>query len=312
MTAGIGDGEFKATPIYHETVNALGSGDRPGDVVSVLADGGILRPAEVVELAQETGLDLAAAATLLAKESGGGRNVWGHDPVNTGGLYTKGAEVTKAAYQAYKFHRSQLGAQGVGPCQLTYPAYQDQADAIGGCWDWRCNVRVGFAILAEGIKTRGLREGFRAYNGSGAIAERYANDAMARYVTWRTRLAGAVTPRPAPEENEMVNLSVTQTLPAGIGQQVPVMVPPYDGKNAVFRLATGWTNAQIKAIYFVRDKGPNLSPAQEQWGGTGPFTLVHDDRPWWPLPEGTTQVSLEYDSEQPLATLITYTPAAGL
>lgn len=114
------------------------------------------------------------------------------------------------------------------------------------------------------------------------------------------------------EGNETVNLSVTQTLPAGTGVQVPVMVPPYEGKRAVFRIATGWTDAAIKAVYFVRDAGPNLTPAQEQWGGSGPFTLVHDDRPWWPLPEGTTQISLEYDSAHPIGVLITYTPSAAL
>jgi len=82
----------------------------------VLAAHGIQRPAEVVELAAAAaGLDLAAAATLLQKESGGGQNVFGHDPVNTGGFYVKGAEVTEDAYKNYKAHRAQLGCQGVGP-----------------------------------------------------------------------------------------------------------------------------------------------------------------------------------------------------
>jgi hypothetical protein len=165
---------------------------------AVLAAGGILRPAEVIELAAATGLDLAAAATLLQKESGGGRNVWGHDGVSTGGFYVKGSEVTQQAYLAYKAHRSRLGCQGVGPCQLTYHAYQDQADAIGGCWDWRANVTIGFRVLAASIRARGLRDGFRAYNGSGHAAERYAEDAICKYQAWRERLAGTV-----PEEDDL-------------------------------------------------------------------------------------------------------------
>lgn len=75
---------------------------------------GVLRAAEVLELAAKAGLELAAAATLLDKESGGGRNVYGHDPVQTGGFYQKGGPVTKAHFAKYRAHRGQLGAQGVG------------------------------------------------------------------------------------------------------------------------------------------------------------------------------------------------------
>lgn len=183
------------SPIFDELARALRPAPSPvpraaSTAVQVLEQGGILRAGEVVELATAAGLDLAAAATLLIKESGGGRNLWGHDAVNTGGLYVKGSEVTKAAYLAYKAQRTRLGAQGVGPCQLTWPGYQDQADQLGGCWDWRCNVTIGFRALAGGIKARGLREGFRRYNGSGPAAERYAGDAMAKYGAWKSRLAG--------------------------------------------------------------------------------------------------------------------------
>lgn len=163
---------------------------------AVLSAGGILRASEVVELAGATGLDLAAAAAMLVKESGGGRNVWGSDAVVVApGTYTKGAPVTQAAYLAYRaaVRAGRAGRQGCGPTQLTYGGYQDQADQIGGCWDWRCNVTVGFRALAGLIKAGGLRTGFRSYNGSGAAAERYADDAMRRYTEWAVRLAGAST-----------------------------------------------------------------------------------------------------------------------
>jgi hypothetical protein len=159
----------------------------------VLAANGVLRAPEVVELAAAAGLDLAAAATLLQKESGGGRNVWGSDAVTTAGTYVKGAAVTQAAYLAYRtaVRAGRAGRQGCGPTQLTYGPYQDQADALGGCWDWRSNIRVGFSILAKGIRASGLRTGFRAFNGSGAAAERYADDALSKYAIWRSRLSGA-------------------------------------------------------------------------------------------------------------------------
>jgi hypothetical protein len=161
------------------------------DKAKVLEQHGIQRAAEVVELATHTGLDLAMAATLLEKESGGGHNIFGHDNVPTGGFYEKGGPVTRENFLNYKAHRHQLGAQGVGPTQLTFPAFQDRADARGGCWDWRMNALVGFEILSEKVKGNGIRNGFRAYNGSGPAAEAYADDAMRKLRVWQDRLGGA-------------------------------------------------------------------------------------------------------------------------
>lgn len=165
--------------------------------LTVLTEHGIQRPAEVIELAALTGLELAAAATLLDKESSGGRNVYGHDPVDTGGFYQLGGPVTKESYLQYKEHRGELGAQGVGPTQLTFVPFQDRADSRGGCWDWRVNALVGFEILSGLIKAKGVRSGFRAYNGSGAAAEAYATDAMKRLQVWRDSLTAV--PAPAPQ-----------------------------------------------------------------------------------------------------------------
>ncbi len=162
----------------------------------VLTSHGIERAADVVQLSAVAGLELAAAATLLQKESGGGHNIYGHDGVPTGGFYEKGGAVTKANYTAYKAHRKQLGAQGVGPTQLTLPAFQDLADAAGGCYDWKANAKTGFTILAGHIAHAGVRDGFRRYNGSGKAAQAYADDAMSKLQVWRTRLGATPTREP--------------------------------------------------------------------------------------------------------------------
>lgn len=85
---------------------------------------------------------------MLTLESSGGRNVWGHDAVDTGGIYVKGAEVDRDTYLRYREARraGRIRTQGVGPAQLTYWTFQDQADTQGGCWDPRVNCRIGFAI----------------------------------------------------------------------------------------------------------------------------------------------------------------------
>lgn len=179
-----------------EPATTLLSAATPADILTA---GGILRATEVVELAAAAGLDLAAAAVVLLKESGGGRNVWGHDGVIVApNTYIKGAEVTEQAYRAYlqAVNAGRAGRQGCGPLQLTWSGYQAQADTLGGCWDWRNNVTVGFQALAQHIRNSGLHDGFADYNGSGPAAERYADDAMARYDVWRVRLG-----TPDPEDN---------------------------------------------------------------------------------------------------------------
>ena len=111
--------------------------------------------------------------------------MWGSDGVSTGGIYVKGSEVTQAAYLRYKAARSRLGAQGVGPTQLTSPGLQDRADARGGAWDWRVNC-ASAQTLASWSSGSGC-PGFRAYNGTSA----YADAAMRRHAEWTAALATA-------------------------------------------------------------------------------------------------------------------------
>jgi hypothetical protein len=167
--------------------------------IDVLTQNGIRNAQLVVEAAQIAGLELASAAAMLEKESAGGRNVWGHDGVPTGGAYVKGAEVTRSAYMAYKraLELGKAGRQGVGPCQLTYGPFQDQADDMGGCWEPTFNIRVGFRVLQGLIASYGVRDGFRRYNGSGEAAVRYADDVMAKRAAWQARLSGSTSPAPS-------------------------------------------------------------------------------------------------------------------
>lgn len=166
------------------------------NVADVMAANGILRAGETIELARQAKLDLACACVLLIKESGGGRNVWGSDPVETAGTYVKGSAVTRENYLAYRAAvlAGRAGRQGCGPTQLTYGAFQDQADNAGGCWDWRANTLTGFSILASLIRVNGERLGFQRYNGSGPMAERYGRDAMERLSKWRQQLGSISVP----------------------------------------------------------------------------------------------------------------------
>lgn len=154
---------------------------------------GIVIPVRMLKATREAGLPISLAASVLTQESGGGHNVWGHDPtIFVGGYDAKnkhnyGPNVTKNGYLAYKAQRGsagQYGMQGVGPCQLTYFAFQDKADEAGGCWDVLANMRVGFQSLAANIRRDGLHAGVAAYNGSGPAAEHYAVTVLGRSETY--------------------------------------------------------------------------------------------------------------------------------
>jgi peptidoglycan hydrolase-like protein with peptidoglycan-binding domain len=154
---------------------------------------GVLRPQAVVEEARRAELRLALACALLEKESGGGRNVFGHDPT----IFVGAGEVTRAKYREYKKRRVASGnnqMQGVGPCQLTWWEFQDSADREGGCWRPEVNMRIGFRHLVALIKQHGESDGARRYNGSGDAAEAYSRDLLAKAKVWEAKLAGHAVP----------------------------------------------------------------------------------------------------------------------
>jgi hypothetical protein len=137
----------------------------------------------IVIEAKHADIPVSLGFALIEQESAF-TNVWGHDPAPNGGTsHLGGRTVTKAAYLAYKQRRGsrgQGGMQGVGPAQLTWYEFQDQADRLGGCWKPACNIAVSFKHLGKLIDARGTRAGLVAYNGSGAAASHYADAVLGR------------------------------------------------------------------------------------------------------------------------------------
>ena len=163
-------------------------------LIERLRAAGLVAPRTTVREAERAGLPLALACALLEKESSGGRNVYGHDPT----IFAGAGKVTRANYAEYKRRRTASGnrlMQGVGPCQLTWWELQDAADAQGGCWHPEINMRVGFGHLAALVERYGRADGARRYNGSGAAAEAYSRDLLAKARRWE-EIAGAPADRP--------------------------------------------------------------------------------------------------------------------
>lgn len=144
---------------------------------------GTKRPYAVMRAADATHLPFNVACALLEKESAGGANVFGHDPT----IYVGAGRVTKKKYLAYRRERDRTGKmQGVGPCQLTWKGYQDEADKLGGCWKPYNNMLVGFRLLKSLRDSQGswTAAGTR-YNG----ASSYGHDLKVRIDKWHKRLS---------------------------------------------------------------------------------------------------------------------------
>lgn len=149
--------------------------------IETMREHGIVYPIWTYDEAHAAGLDLSVGCAMLDQETGGGHNVFGHDPTICVGWGT----VTRAKYAYYKLRRGHTRMQGVGPTQLTWWSKQDRADSMGGCWQPRFNIRVGFQDLAASIRRYGLHAGVAAYNGSGPAAQRYADSVLHRAAYWK-------------------------------------------------------------------------------------------------------------------------------
>lgn len=138
--------------------------------------------------ARDAGVSPALAMAILEQESSG-HNVFGHDPT----IFKGAGEVTKAKYLRYREMRRDSGnrmMQGVGPMQLTWWAFQDGADRMGGTWVPKYNLRYGYRRLAALITEHGLWAGVQRYNGSGEAAVRYRKAVESKYEKWHTLLHG--------------------------------------------------------------------------------------------------------------------------
>jgi Putative peptidoglycan binding domain len=153
-------------------------------LVRIMRAHGVAYPEAVLRQCQQTRLPYHYACAMLDKESSGGQNVFGHNPVRPPQIV--GGPVRRFRYLRYKRLRQRgHGAQGVGPCQLTRPGFQDRADALGGCHSPEVNMRVGFSILRALIRTYGLELGAARYNGGGLESMEYGRDFAERAHRWR-------------------------------------------------------------------------------------------------------------------------------
>lgn len=137
-------------------------------------------------------------SVLLAvvEQETGFRNVFGHDKKANGspsGIPKRwmGTKVTRGKYRWYKFGRRFRGNQGVGPMQLTYPGYQDEADRDGGAWKPEVNIATGAVILKKiHNQYHSWESAYAVYNAGSVNAQgrQYAAEVTAKQHKWHQNL----------------------------------------------------------------------------------------------------------------------------
>lgn len=148
--------------------------------------------------ANAQGVPVSVLCAICEQETGFA-NVFGHDRKANGrpsGIPKRwmGTNVTKSKYQWYKIRRRFLGAQGVGPFQLTNPDFQDEADRDGGCWVVSVNIATATRILADLFaKYRNWKAVYAVYNSGNTTSQQgrvYAGEVHARQQKWHRVLGG--------------------------------------------------------------------------------------------------------------------------
>ncbi|MCW2986720.1 MAG: hypothetical protein JWR63_4290, partial [Conexibacter sp.] len=158
----------------------------PAPSLAIMRAHGIVDPEATAAAAAKNNVPLSVLCAVQQLETGGGRNVYGHDPVRAG--QQLGGVVTRDSYRRYVKLRATHGCQGVGPMQLTSEWLQNEADRRGGCWVPSHNLSVGAWYLAQLHRTFGSWQlAAQHYNGSGAAAVHYGQSMQALAGVWHAR-----------------------------------------------------------------------------------------------------------------------------
>lgn len=169
-------------------------------LADALAAAGIGYSATVLQACADHQVPPELVCVLLVKETGGGRNIYGHDQRDGVLAYPYAprgvdVEVTEANYAEYLAAVAAGGLRnGVGPLQLTHWSLQQRADELGGCWDPACSIPAGVEHFARLLRAYGLPGAFERWRGVGPGAA-YAEHAMSLLPNWQRVVQEALMPQ---------------------------------------------------------------------------------------------------------------------
>jgi hypothetical protein len=140
----------------------------------------------IIEEAKLASLGLALACALVEQESGG-KNLFGAD---FGSILAHRPVDAQGVGDLLRFVSYGGPSNGVGLTQLTYPPLIKEAEALGGAYLPRYQLRAGFRVLRDYLGRYPLRQAIGAYNrGPSNPNYDYAASVLTRRDEWRVRLA---------------------------------------------------------------------------------------------------------------------------
>lgn len=175
----------------------------PSGDAAILTNYGMVNTAALVAASIATGVPLWVAAAFVEKESNG-RNIYGND---TGGTFAGAGAVTEDNYR--EFYRlvveEKQKSNGVGPMQITYPAYFPKAAAEGlQLWVPLDNYTFGLRIIAANLRgdytVASLERTGTLYNAGNLTngINAYGRDVALKAAKWAARLGVTLPPEPTP------------------------------------------------------------------------------------------------------------------
>lgn len=129
---------------------------------------------------RHAGVIPVSLGVALQDQESEGRNIFGADA----GAPFPHMPVTEARVRKLVEHVHAGGvSNGVGPLQLTFIGFIEEANRDGGAWVPAVNIATGLGIIAGHVKQHGVRGGLAAYNAGSprsAQGQRYAGEVMGR------------------------------------------------------------------------------------------------------------------------------------
>jgi putative peptidoglycan binding protein len=228
---------------------------------------GIVIPQIAFDVSRSVGVPFWATCAFLMQESGGGHNVFGHD---AGMPFAGAGEVTESKYRDYKAERIKTGhCQGVGPMQLTFHTFQDEADAMGGAWLPIHNVTEGMRIVKQYVDGgASWHEAARRYNGSGEAAEAYADQMDDRFTFWQGVLADA-----PPEQREQA--ADQEQRPADLFEPVSWRGHTFD-KMTIAAILAAEDRLGFQVIITQGSYNTSVSASGQTHAGSGALDMHYD------------------------------------
>jgi hypothetical protein len=107
------------------------------------------------------GLIPFSLGVALQEQESNGRNIFGADK---NGPFPHQPVTKERVLKLVEHVRAGGTSNGVGPMQLTFLPFIEEANRDGGAWKPSVNIATGLGIVAANVKKHGVRGGLATYN----------------------------------------------------------------------------------------------------------------------------------------------------